>query len=178
MALLILPITPRDVRAQEDVAATVSKLKAPVCMSDEELKGYLTALSLVTVEGILARCKASFAEELGSTRIRSVEDANKRTLERPGPEMRGANALAKSAFERAHPGSGGGAFAEVLRGELDMNMARARPETLESCEKVISLWTAKIAEEKWELALGQFGASTFERDAVRGRGTRAFPACD
>jgi hypothetical protein len=89
--------------------------------------------------------------------------------------MRKANAAAKGPFERAHPGNGGGAFAEVLRGDLDNNMRRSREETLEGCEKVTALWSGKIEEGAWEETLGKFGASTFSRDELRR--ARAYPPC-
>ena len=140
VAYFLLAASP-PARAQDGSGTSLSQLKAPVCMSDQELTAYLTALALATSEAILDRCKAAFAGQLDAASIAQIEAANRRAAERPGEVMRKANATARGPFERAHPGNGGGAFAEVLQGDLDNNMRRSRSETLEGCDKVMTLWS-------------------------------------
>ena len=144
-------------------------------MSDEELTAYLTLLALATSEEILARCKASFPDQLDGIDVAAIETANRQVAERPGEVMSKARTQALKAFERAHPGKGGGVLAEVIQGDLANNMRRARSETLKGCEQVVTLWSGKIGAGEWEQTLALFGANTLKMDNVRRR--RSFQPC-
>ena len=115
-----------------DGELSLAELKAPVCMSSEELVAYQTTLSLATVGAILERCKASFSDRLDPKQIKAVENANAQVLQQPGSVMRGINARAREPFKRAYPGREASKFADVLQADLQRIMDDARPETIES----------------------------------------------
>ena len=162
--------------AQDDTGESLSQMKAPVCMSSDELVAYQTTLSFATVGTLLERCKTSFSDRLDAKSIQAVEDANQQVSLRPGPVMRRINGQAREPFERAFPGRGASRFADVLQGDLKRIMSRARAETLESCQKLIGLWIPKISENIWEETLESFGLTAFKRDVIRRR--RAFRDCE
>ncbi len=161
--------------AQDADGLSLKQLKAPVCMSSDELVAYQTTLSLATVGAILERCKTSFSDRLDPKQIRAVENANKQVLQQPGSVMQGINTRAREPFKRAYPGREASKFADVLQADLQRIMNGARPETLESCQQVIGLWSPKISENIWEETLVNFGETTFKRNVIRRR--PAFPGC-
>ena len=178
MAMLLVAmvaLAPRA-RAQQDAAPSLNQLKAPVCMSADELVAYQTMLSQGTVSAILERCKASFSGELDADQIGAIEQANKMALERPGVVMKSVDQRAREPFKRAYGGRAASTFADVLSIDLRRIMNSARPETLASCRQVIGLWAPKVAENKWEEALATFGETTFKRNVIRRR--RAFEICE